>query len=314
MNIMDSFSTFYKEVRKLLDVEYVCDNEDYLQKLEALKGVLTDYSKVIIKLNEECELKIVETKQAIEDDGDFELDSSSHQTEECISNKPKLNWADMVSTSDKMHAISAAKKKEVEAAVRTATKESLNEYKELRAIEGVNIGKCTLPVIRSLDEIKPALFWYNGDNKHIEGIYTSIAPNLIIQVPFPNVKDVTRATITQNATNIKKGSIKCRYETAEKCEKIRKSVCQQRNVEYRDCDYAHIGDKYVKIGSGFRCPVVPSFGAHSSLTSDLKRVTDRDVKVVLMYALSDVLLSSIWWQNIGDSGQKIVLNDIDVCS
>lgn len=240
---------------------------------------LESYLSIMTKLKEECVTKMSEE--------DFTLENVQ---------KTDMRWADYAVES---HAESHA--------------ESHVAQTTLNNIDGA---KCsfTIPVVEKLEELKPALAWFAGDSSNKEGIYMAIAPNLFVQVPFPNVKDITRATITQSATNIKKGSIKCRYETIEKCEKIRKNTCQQRGIEYHDCDYAHIGDKYVKIGYGFRCPNVPSFGTHASLNSDMRRITDRDIKIILMYALSDVLLSSMWWQSIGDNGgPKTVLNDIDVC-
>ena len=286
MTSVSSFGDFYKEARRIID----SGNVDLLNFSKDLES----YLSIMTKLKEECTAKLVEE--------DFTLENVQ---------KTDMRWADYAVETD----VESRAESHVESHA-VSHVESHAETQHNTTLNNIDGAKCsfTIPVVEKLEELKPALAWFAGDSSNKEGIYTAIAPNLFVQVPFPNVKDITRATITQSATNIKKGSIKCRYETIEKCEKIRKNTCQQRGIEYHDCDYAHIGDKYVKIGYGFRCPNVPSFGTHASLNSDMRRITDRDIKIILMYALSDVLLSSMWWQSIGDNGgPKTVLNDIDVC-
>ena len=163
-------------------------------------------------------------------------------------------------------------------------------YKSLVKINNVDIGfKFKVPIITKLSEMPSAFYWYGGDNTNPSGIYTCITRGFYVRVPFPNVVDSTK--------NFNKmGSIKCKNATFEECYAIRKELAMRHKSDIRNCTFAHKGDKYVKIGSAFRCPNMPRFGCHNYLSSDLKSVPDSDIKTILMYSLSDILLTSLWFQ------------------
>lgn len=51
-----------------------------------------------------------------------------------------------------------------------------------------------------------------------------------------------------------------------------------------------------------------SFGNHATLQNDLDVVSNYDIKHMLMYSLSDDLLSMIWYQNKFRNGELIITN------
>lgn len=178
-------------------------------------------------------------------------------------------------------------------------------YKDISTIYGKDLGfNFKIPIINKLNEMPSSLYWYEGDQKNPKGIYTCLSRKFYVQVPFPNVIDGTKDF---NRTC----SIKCKYNTAEECLNVRDDFANKYKSELRNCNFAHSGDKYIKIGTSFRCPNIPRFGNHSSLNYDLKNLPDCDIKMLLMYSLSDVLLGSLWFQNQKDI--SMVLTNIDTC-
>ena len=150
-------------------------------------------------------------------------------------------------------------------------------------------------------------YWYNGDKKNPPGVYACLSPGFCVRVPFPDIID---ATNSYNRT----GSIRCKHDTQHECLKIRRDLASRYNSDVRECTFAHKNDKYIKIGTLFRCPNMPHFGTHRTLSKDLDSILDEDIKTMLMYSLSDMLLSSLWYQKKHPSKKtSLVLTDIDVC-
>lgn len=178
------------------------------------------------------------------------------------------------------------------------------ETKTINLIESTNISphNLNLPVIKNLKDMTPVFHWYNGDNFYKKGIYICLAPGFYSRVPFPNL-------FASSHPNFKNNSISCKFETLEACANHKKKISEIYNSDIRECTYVHKKEKFVKIGSFYRCNR-ESFGNHESLAIDMDFVNISDIKRILMYSLSDSLLSVLWYQNKFKDG-NLFLNNID---
>jgi hypothetical protein len=222
-----------------------------------------------------------------------------------------LSWADMTEMEENKDQI-------VDDVCNTINKKTNKKdyvhtpilYKTISNIYGKDIGvDWNVPIINKINEMPSALYWYNGDATNPKGIYICLTRGFYVQVPLPNVIDTTQDF---NRT----GSVKCKYNSTSECLKVRQDLSQRYNSHIRECNFAHKGDKYIKIGTTFRCPHNPRFGNHNYLKEDISNAPDTDIKTILMYSLSDILLSSIWFQKQKVEHPKktaITLTRIDIC-
>lgn len=155
-----------------------------------------------------------------------------------------------------------------------------------------------VPVATNLENIPSMFRWWAGDNRHKSGVYMCIAPDFYFEVPFPDL-------ISKNSKNFKHKSVPCKYRTAELCHDKQLEFSKIYNTELRQCNFVHVGESYIKIGSDFRCPNLPSFGAHDTLTQDLANVSLTDIKNILMNASSDLLLIMLWYSHHRHLGEVI---------
>ena len=178
------------------------------------------------------------------------------------------------------------------------------ETKTINMVESTNISphNLHLPVIKNLKDIPPVFHWYNGDNFYKKGIYICLAPGFYSRVPFPNL-------LAASHPNFKNNSIPCKFETLEACKTHKKKISEIYNSDIRECTYVHKKEKFTKIGAFYRCNR-ESFGNHESLAIDMDFVSITDIKRILMYSLSDSLLSVMWYQNKFKDG-NLFLNNID---
>ena len=171
-------------------------------------------------------------------------------------------------------------------------KTSLIPYKNINSIKGVELGfDYKIPIINKLNEIPPCLYWYNGDKKNEKGVYICLTNGNYIKMPFVNVID-----ISINEEKVK--TIKCKYNTLENCKK-------NTNI---NCRFAHVGEKYMRLGTAQRCLALQRFGKHNTLKNDLDKVSDQEIQMLLINSLSDLLLSSIWYQK---HNKKKCISNID---
>lgn len=178
-------------------------------------------------------------------------------------------------------------------------------YKKLKNIYGVDTGfTYSIPIINKITEIPSAVYWFNGDKEYPPGIYTSPSTGVYIKIPFPNVIDSTK-------NNYRTGSIKCINDTIEKCNKYRKKTSSGYKPFRNPCNYAHKGDTFVKIGNIFRCCDLPRFGNYLHLSNDLSSIQENNIRTMLMYSLSDLLLGSLWFQK--NKRSNMIIDDIDIC-
>jgi hypothetical protein len=145
------------------------------------------------------------------------------------------------------------------------------------------------------------------------GLYMCITEGFYCQIPFPDV-------ISSTNENYKNKSTKCKYGTYEQCYSRRCDLAQFHKSEIRTCNFAHIGEKYNKLGTMYRCPSLEHFGNHKTLTQDIQNATITDIKHILMNSLSDIMLAAIWYQNnpkayySKPNQRMVVLSDLDRCS
>ena len=181
-------------------------------------------------------------------------------------------------------------------------------YKTISNLYGKDIGfGWNVPIINNLPDIPSSLYWYAGDSVNPSGIYTCLTNGFYIQVPFPNIVDSSQ-------DSNKSRSVKCKNNTKFECLEERNNLANQYKSAIRECNFAHVGDNYTKIGTMFRCPNKPRFGNHNYLKDDMNVIKDTDIKTILMYALSDILISSMWFQNKDDEKKVNIMTNIDICS
>jgi hypothetical protein len=180
-------------------------------------------------------------------------------------------------------------------------------YKTISNLYGKDMGfEWKVPIINNLNDMPASLYWYAGDSSNPSGIYTCLNNGFYIQVPFPNIID------SSHDSN-KSRSVKCKNNTIQECLEDRQQLANQYKSAVRECNFAHVGDNYIKIGTLFRCPNKPRFGNHNYLKDDIVSIKDTDIKTILMYALSDVLISSMWFQNKDDEKKLSIMTNIDIC-
>lgn len=280
--------------------------ETYSTYLSEMNEKLESMVDLTQKFSVECLGKATEIREAIDIDEKYAGDASKILVAFRDDNK-NLSWADMSEIEDRTESVledvdnALTKKPDV----RVFKQESVM-YKALTDIYGVSLNKeWKLPITNRIKDIPPAMQWYKGDNNNPEGIYICLSDGFYAQVPMPNIMDATKDF---NRT----GSVRCKHYSKDACYDARENLAYRRNFDMRSCPFAHQGDQYVKIGTVFRCPKFPGFGRHDSLNEDLVNVPDDDMRSILMYALSDAMLSSMWFQN-QEQKNGMVMTNIDIC-
>lgn len=136
-----------------------------------------------------------------------------------------------------------------------------------------------LPTVNNLKDIPKALYTYN------KGIYINLNGN-IVKIPFPHIID---------ANEINRGkTIRCKYYTTAECYAQRLKLSKMYKSDIRPCNYAHQNDQITRVGYPARCPTLPDFGNVSTFEEDVKKITESDIKQLLLYSLHDLILSFIW--------------------
>jgi hypothetical protein len=305
IRILKKGRRIYKESEHENSIEVAQKLESYSTYLNQMNEKLESILELADKYSRECLTKATEIREYVDINNRYADDPSkmvmAHR-EMCKG----MSWSDITDIEDEKESVL----KNISQIVKIP--KNLDEYKhepimykDISNIYGKDLGfNCKIPIINKLNEMPSALYWYGGDQKNPKGIYTCLSRKFYVQVPFPNVIDGTK-DFNRSC------SIKCKYNTVEECLKVRDDLANKYNSDVRDCNFAHFGDKYIKIGTTFRCPNIPRFGNHHFLKDDLKNLPDYDIKMLLMYSLSDILLGSLWFQNQKDT--SMVLTNIDTC-
>ncbi len=120
------------------------------------------------------------------------------------------------------------------------------------------------------------------------GVYINLGNGNYARIPFPEIIDSKKEYD-------RKHSIRCKYSTKKECDEQRYKMSRFHNTQIRICNFAHEGDAIIKIGYPSRCPAIPNFGNPSTISSDIKNINMSDAKNLLMYGLSDIINSIIWF-------------------
>lgn len=204
-----------------------------------------------------------------------------------------------------------------------------------------------LPIVRNLKHIQPMFYWYEStiqkndnhiqttnhtqktdkidfttnhthatnttnttnhthatNHTHTSGIYCCISPGVYAKAPFPEIVDGSK-----DINRMK--SIKCKYGTAENCSDQKNKMSKYHNSQIRTCNFAHKGEKIIKIGCQQRCSSVITFGNPSTFSTDVKKINSSDINSLLLYGLNDLIISALWFDN--QNGCEKYYNDLDVC-
>jgi hypothetical protein len=281
------------------------------QELESYVGYLNHINEKISQIldltdsfAEQCLEKANDIREQVDLEDEYKGDPSGMFMAYAKLDKT-MSWADMSDKEDVKNGVMESVASVIE---KTVTKKDYTHapilYKNVSKIYGADLGfNFKVPIINKITEMPSSLYWYNGDGKYPPGIYICVTRGFYVQVPFPNVVDSTRDF---NRT----GSIKCKYANSTECNNIRSELARKYNSDVRPCNFAHTGDRYIKIGTSARCASSPRFGNHSFLKSDINEIGDSDINTILMYSLSDILLSSIWAQR---RRKTSITTKIDIC-
>lgn len=182
--------------------------------------------------------------------------------------------------------------------------ENIKGIKTVHVLDNKNISPnvMNLPIIKDLKLLPPMMYWYEGDKFNKKGIYTCLTKGLQCRIPFPNM-------LSTNDQNFKINSIPCKYQTRENCAAYKLRISTMYESTVRECNYVHKTENFVKIGSFYRCNR-ESFGNYDTLNEDLGFIITSDIKRILMHALSDSLLSVLWYQNKFKDG-NLMLNNLE---
>jgi hypothetical protein len=318
--IMSDLNNIYVSILKEGRKQYALYEDD--RTIKAAQN-LESYSTYLSEMNEKLEAilvltekfanefleKATETRKFVDLNDKYEGDPSKLM----LINKEVchgLSWADMTERDDiKEKVISDVNKLIKNDSI---TKKEYEHtpilYKSLTSIYKNNIGfNFQIPIINKLNEMPSTFYWYNGDKTNPPGIYSCLSRGFYIRVPLPNVIDST-----QNYTRT--GTVRCKHNNPKDCYDVRLELSKRHNSNIRECNFAHEGDTYTKLGTSFRCPGLPRFGNHTYMKEDLSVVSKSDIKIMLMYASSDMLLTSLWFQkNKHKNSSNITFNNIDIC-
>ena len=143
--------------------------------------------------------------------------------------------------------------------------------------------KMKLPSVADITDIPPAMYYHEQS----KGVYIRLPNNNVFRIPFPEVVDSRK-------DYSRRQSIRCKYKTKNECDEQRCKMATMYNSQVRTCNFAHKGDKLVKIGYQSRCPTVPNYGNLETISEDIKILSDGDVKSLLLYGLNDIFMAALW--------------------
>jgi len=160
--------------------------------------------------------------------------------------------------------------------------------------------------VDDITKIPPMFYYYNNVNDKVNtpGIYCCVIPDVYVKIPFPDIIDSTK-----EYSRVR--SIKCKYLDSKKCNEQCNRLANAYNSQLRTCNFAHKGEKIVKIGYSSRCSIIPRFGNPSTLIADIKAIGLGEIKNILLYGLNDLISSAIWFDCNSKQGGKKIYFDID---
>lgn len=305
--------------------EFVKDSKKKTKSLDELKTIRSNYCQLLWmktimdemnnKMNEAIDAydqtiePIVKNVSKIinaEDSTIYDMWNCNYYNGMIAPDELKNSWADLTEYDDVCRHIKAMKEagypdinnirpiKELQSVTTKLAESQYNfvsdskfKYYEYDT-NGITI---SLPIIKSLDEIPPCFYYYEGTKKHSAGVYTSLINGVAMKVPSVKL-------IPYSMENSNYFSIKC--ASGKTC----------KNVH---CTYAHPGTDYVKLGCISRCPSAHSFGNQDTLAYDIKHVKYEDARSVCMYGINDMFSAALWFNKNLVTGTKLIIDDLEVC-
>ena len=298
--IYNHFSKIFQKTKIILSNNELKNNVDELDEcameLSEIYKKIKEYKSLVKNLSEECKNRSIETLEELQ----FQNIPQTNDKFKFIlrGSGRNLKWADD-NEIEKKHKLLNKK-----ITLDIKNNDDKIQYRNISTINDINIGNLKVPIATKLQQITPAIQWYIGDDNNKAGLYMCLSNECYIEVPFPNVIDGTK-------NNLRTGTIKCKYGKINDCMTNREILAHKFNSDVKICNFAHIGDKYNKLGTIFRCPKNPGFGEHYNLKNDMEDINETNVKILLMYSISDLLLSEIWCQK--NKKNKCVLHNLDIC-
>lgn len=177
---------------------------------------------------------------------------------------------------------------------------TINNYRNIDLGFGFKV-----PVVSSLDHIPECMYYCSNGDK--SGIYICLTKGTYVRVPLP---DVTIAALPEKVQ-------RCKYLSTDDCQRRSGSSGSSENDVSNllnklrmktKCNKVHSGGTYIKTKFPGRCDELPEFGNKNTLRNDWGKVPLQDIKMMLMYSLSDMFLAACWFQK---SELKITMEDID---
>jgi hypothetical protein len=218
----------------------------------------------------------------------------------------KMSWADITEMEDERETIhNTIDEIIIKPILENEFKHEKIAYKDISNIYGEGVDEnCKIPIINNLNEMPSALYWFNGNKTNPKGVYICISHKFYVRIPFPNIVDGTK-----DFNRV--CSVKCKYNTIDECIKRRREQSNRPNSFMRKCNFAHKGDKYVRVGSIFRCPNMIHFGRPTTIKDDLSNINEYNIKMMLLNSLSDLFISNLWFQT--QKKKRLILTNIDIC-
>jgi hypothetical protein len=149
------------------------------------------------------------------------------------------------------------------------------QYIEIKNIEDIKTPPTIFPLVDQLAQMPQCIVWGKKDHSP----FVSFG-KLIVKIPLPDISTPDQG---------REFSVKCKYKTRKLCQQIKKKWHSSA-----PCKYAHMGEKYSKIRYPSITPSNLSFGSHESLQRDIEEFTIEDIKILMFYTLSDLLLIKMW--------------------
>ena len=297
---MDQIETIYKNL--LIESKDIYVNEEfnfqYVQLLREKTNTLKTFnSKLnkIIKLNEKFIIDCNRKSEEIDKELKFKQENKSDI--KLYNRYAGLSWADI----DDIETDKENNLREINNFIDNSS------YKIINSIDTFKPDfPYKLPKINNLNDLPNSIYYYEGDNINISGIYTKIN-NTIIRIPFPD-------SIDYNSDKNKKNTILCKNITSSSCKKFRIDY-NSDNLNYvYNCNFLHKGDRFKKINNFTRTPNNSRFGKHLFLNEDLSYMPYREIQPILLYSLSDLVLVDLWLQNQESKDKPVynILNNIDI--
>jgi len=164
-------------------------------------------------------------------------------------------------------------------------------HKQLNLIDAVAIPPIRLRVVADLHDIQPMFCWFAGNRTYKKGVYVCVAEGFYLRITLPRILRGDSKTSRFN-------TVRCKHITLDNCRSIRNT--------HKQCTYVHMGERFSKSSSTNHRP--DGLGCHETLEEDLARLSNYDVKHMMMYSLSDDLLAAIWYQNFFTEGDLVLTN------